>query len=138
MFTAQVYKTAVISLSGIMEELYTAQDVIRRWNQENAERTGKLFMPLADITSATDADVVIGIVGNYIDKTEVIEEAVKAGKKVLLLFSKYQDPENTIPTEQNGVFYFKEKMQGICDCLEYSGKGDFGKMLYEKLAKAWS
>ena len=36
MFTAQVYKIAVLSLSGIMEEAYTVHEVIRRFNQENA------------------------------------------------------------------------------------------------------
>ena len=49
MFTAQVYKVAVLSLSGIMEEVYTAQEVIRKDNQENAERTGKLFLPLEEM-----------------------------------------------------------------------------------------
>lgn len=81
MFTAQVYKVAVLSLSGIMEEVYTAQEVIRKDNQENAERTGKLFLPLAGDATASDSDVVIGIVGNYIEKAEVIEEAVEGGEE---------------------------------------------------------
>jgi len=68
MFTAQVYKTVVLSLSGIMDEVYTAQEVIRRYNHENAEQTGKLYLPLAAEAAASEADVVIGIVGNYIKK----------------------------------------------------------------------
>ncbi len=83
MFKADVYKIAVLSLSGIMEEVYTAQEVISKWNQENAEQTGNLYLPLAAEAAASEADVVIGIVGNYIKKAEVIEEAVKTGKKVL-------------------------------------------------------
>ena len=94
MFTAQDYKVQIVCLSGsgIIEEMYVAQKVIRKYNQENAERTGNLFLPVAMDATASDADVVIGIVGNYIEKAEVIDEAVKAGKKVLLFFSKYQGP----------------------------------------------
>lgn len=43
MFTAKVYKVVVGSLSGIMEEVKVAKEVIRNWNQENAERGGKVF-----------------------------------------------------------------------------------------------
>lgn len=123
-FTAQVYKVAVLSLSGIMEEVYTAQEVIRNWNQENAERTGKLFLSVAEDATASDANVVIGIVGNYIEKADIIEGAVKAGKKVLLFFSKYKDPENTIPAEEKAVQAFKNEMESKCICSEYSGKID--------------
>lgn len=122
MFTAQVYKIAVLSLSGIMEEVYTAQEVIRKYNQENAEQVGKLLLQQVGDAAASDADVVIGIVGNYTEKAEVIEEAVKVGKKVLLLFSKYQDPENTIPAEGKAVEGFKHEMESKCVCCEYNGK----------------
>ena len=97
MFTAQVYKIQIVCLSGIMEETYTAQEVIRKWNQENAERMGKLLLPLAGDATTCDADVVIGIVGNYIEKAEVIDESVKAGKKVLLFFSQYNDEKILFP-----------------------------------------
>ena len=133
MFTAQVYKIAVLSLSGIMEEVFTAQEVIRKWNQENAERTGKLFLPLVGDATASDADVVIGIVGNYIEKVEVIEEGVKAGKKVLLFFSKYQDPENTIPAEGRAVEEFKNEMMSKCVCCEFTSKVDFENRLTETI-----
>lgn len=129
MFTAQVYKIAVLSLSGIMEEVYTAQEVIRNWNQENVERTGKLYLSLSDNSTHRDADVVIGIVGNYIEKAEVIEEAVKVGKKVMLLFSKYQAPENTIPAEGKAVKEFKHEMESKCVCCEYNGKVELEEYL---------
>jgi len=41
----------------------------------------------------------------------VIEETVKAGKKVPLFFSKYQDPENTIPAEGKAVEAFKKEIE---------------------------
>ena len=90
-----------------------------------------MFLLLADSTIAIDADVVIVIVGNYIEKAEVIEEAVKAGKKVILFFSKYQDPENTIPSEEKSVEEFKEKMSKQCCCVEYNGMADFKVALVE-------
>lgn len=135
MFTALVYKVAVLSLSGIMEEVYTAQEVIRNWNQENAEHTGKLFLLETGDAAGRDADVVIGIVGNYIEKADIIEEAVKAGKKVQLFFSKYQDPENTIPTEEKAVEAFKKEMESKCACYEFSGKVDFEMALLRSLNK---
>lgn len=75
------------------------------------------------------SDVVIGIVGNYIEKAEVIEEAVKEGKKVLLFFSKYQDPENTIPAEEKAVQAFKKEMESKCVCCEFNGRVDFENKL---------
>lgn len=47
MFTTQVYKVQIVCLSGIMEEIFVAQEVIKTWNQKNAEQAGKLFLPLA-------------------------------------------------------------------------------------------
>lgn len=133
MFTAQVYKVAVLSLSGIMEEVYTAQEVIRNWNQEYAEHVGKLFLPVVMDATVSEADVVIGIVGNYIEKAEVVEKAVKAGKKVLLFFSKYQDPENTIPAEGKAVDAFKKEMESKCVYFEFNSKTDYESAMTEAL-----
>ena len=47
---------------------------------------------MPETSTPDEADVIMGIVGNYIDnaKFDVIEASVKAGKKVLLFFSEYQ------------------------------------------------
>ena len=37
MFTAKVYKVMIGSLSGAMEEVYLAKEIIRKWNHYNAE-----------------------------------------------------------------------------------------------------
>ena len=118
-----------------MEEVYIAQEVIRKYNQENAEQTGKLFLPVEGDATASDADVVIGIVGNYIEKAEVIEEAVKAGKKELLIFSKYQDPKNTIPVEYKDVEAFRKDMKVKCVCCDFNGKEDLATLLMIQLTK---
>lgn len=44
MFIAKVYRVIVGSLSGAMEEVYLAKETIGKWNQQNAERTGKLYL----------------------------------------------------------------------------------------------
>ena len=133
MFTAKVYRVMVCSLSGTMEEVYVAKDVIRKWNQENAECIGKLFL-LVD-SPMEDVDVLIGIVGNWIDKPERVLQMVEAGKKVKLFFNAFQDPKNTIPTELEEMIAFKEKMQGMCSCEEYNGRDELGRLLVVRMGE---
>ena len=95
MFTVKVYTVMIGSLSGTMEEVFTAKEVVRKFNQENAGGTGKLFLPVEWTTNLEDlqkVDVVIGIVGNWIDNPDFIENCVKAGKKVLLFFNAFKNP----------------------------------------------
>ena len=77
MFTAKVYRIMVGSLSGAMEEVYVAKETIRKWNQQNAERTGKVFMPIEWGTTPEalqNVDVVGGIIGNWIDDAKFVED----------------------------------------------------------------
>ena len=131
MFTAKVYKVMVGSLSGTMEEVYVAKEVIRKWNQENAEREEKLFL-LVD-SPMEEVDVLIGIVGNWLDKPERVLQMVEAGKKVMLFFNAFQDPKNTIPSEMEKMEKFKERMQARCLCREYNGFSMLTQVLDEQL-----
>ena len=136
MFTAKVYNVMVRSLSGIMEEVTVANDVIREWNQQNAERNGKVFLNVDWATKAEDVqkvDVVICIVGNWIENTEFVEECIKSDKRVILFFDAFQDPKNTIESEYNKVVSFKERVQGRCQCLEYRGSVELKKMMEKEL-----
>ena len=132
MFTAKVYKVMVGSLSGTMEEVFAAKETIRKWNLENAERTGKLYLQ-TDWSAKTDAlkdiDVVIGIIGNWIGNTKFIEDCIKEGKQVILFFNAFQDPHNTIPSEHEGVKTFKIQMQSCCFCAEYSSIAELRELL---------
>ena len=124
MFTAKVYTVMIGSLSGAMEEVFTAKEVVRKYNQDNAESSGKLFLPVEWSMKPEDlqkVDVVIGIVGNWIDKPDFIEDCVKAGKKVLLFFNAFQDPKNTIQSEHDEVKAFRKEIQDSCFCTDYSG-----------------
>lgn len=112
------------SLSGTMEEVFTAKEVVRKYNQDNAASSGKLFLPVEWSMKPEDlqkVDVVIGIVGNWIDKPVFIEDCVKAGKKVMLFFNAFQDPKNTIQSEHDEVKAFQNRIQDCYHCVEYRG-----------------
>jgi len=136
MFSAKVFTIMIGSLSGTMEEVYVAKEVVRKWNQLNAESTRKLFMPV-EWTGNPDelqkVDVVIGLVGNYIDNQVFIEDCLKAGKKVTLFFNAYQDPKNTIQSEHDEVNAFKRSVEANCCCIEYRGSTNLAQLLVEKL-----
>ena len=132
MFTASVYKIAVISLSGMMEETYAAKEEVRRWDLSNAQAAGKLFLPVDD---AQAADVLVGIIGNRLEKTELIDESLTAGKRVLLFFNAYNDPKNTIASEAQAVAAFRAAAQARCFCAEYNGVQQLCSLLCEQLSK---
>ena len=96
---------------------------------------GQTLSEVPETSTHGEADVVIGIVDNYIDKTkaDVIEASVKAGKKVLLLFSEYQDPENTIPAESISTQEFRRKMEAKCYCCEFVNKEELKNKLLSAL-----
>ena len=125
------------SLSGSMEEVYAAKEVVREWNQQNAEDTGKMYLHVEWNTKQDviqDVDVLIGIVGNWIEKTALIEDCVKNGKKVLLFFNAFQDPKNTIQSEYDTVRAFRSRMQDYCLCADFTDKNDLGTTLNEQLS----
>ena len=97
------------SLSGTMEDVYAVKNSIYKWNAENAESAGKLFLPQdwsVDV-KADSLDVVIGIVGNWVRDIDFIDKCLSGGKKVLLFFNSLQGPNNTIPSEKEAVRAFR-------------------------------
>lgn len=136
MFTANVYNVMVGSFSGAMEDVYLAKETIRKWNQQNAIRTGKLFMPIdgfSEIEAIQYADVVIGIVDNWMNNPEFIMDCIDAGNKVMLFFNSYHDPANTIPGELNNVRLFYNRIQKLCYCTYYNGVSELGSLLNKRL-----
>lgn len=140
MFTAKVYKVMIGSLSGAMEEVYLAKEIIRKWNQDNAESKGILYMPVEWSTKTEElnkADIVIGIIGNWIDNTAVVEECAQMGKKVILFFQTYHDPKVPIPGEVQKVEEFKGRMQLIYPCHNYSNNVEMEDVLKLRLAELY-
>lgn len=132
MFTAKVYKIMVGSLSGAMEEVYIAKERIRKWNQQNAESTGKVFMPIEWSTAPEvfqNVDVVVGVIDNWIDNSSFIENCLKIGKHVMLFFNTLQDPINTIHGEIENVQMFLNRVQSRCYCANYKGRKEFEDLL---------
>lgn len=93
MFEAKVYTTAILSLSGMMDETHTARQTVSRFNQQHAASTGRLFLP---VDAPQAADVVIGIVDNWDKDTGWVDDCIRQGKHVTLFFSAHQDPNNTL------------------------------------------
>ena len=136
MFTAKVYRIMVGSLSGAMEEVYVAKETIRKWNQQNAERTGKLFMLVEWTAKEEDiplVDVVIGIVDNWIENTKFIENCIEKGKQVMLFFNAIQDPANSIRSEQEQVKSFRDRIQDQSYFACFDGLAELSFFLNKRL-----
>jgi len=133
MFTANVYRVMVCSLSGTIEEVSVVRDVVRRWNQVNAERSGKVYMLVEESAHHDDVDVMICIVGSWVEKTEVVDAFIAAGKKVMLFFNGYHDPKKTIQIEEKDVFVFKHRIQDSCNTDEYKGMDDLKRIVEVEL-----
>lgn len=121
MFEAKVYTTSILSLSGMMDETHTARETVSRFNQQHAASIGRLFLPVVDPQAA---GVVIGIVDNLVKDTAWVDDCIRQGKHVTLLFSAFQDPNNTIPCEHSEVEAFRESLQGRCRCVAYRNSAD--------------
>ncbi len=124
------------SLSGAMEEVHVAKETIRKWNQQNAEREGKVFMPVecaSDPEAIRDVDVVVGVIDNWINNQEVVEECITAGKQVVLFFNAVQDSENTISSEVEKVKVFRERVQCRTFSVSFHSNAEIIYQLNERL-----
>ena len=126
MFEAKVFRVVVASLSGTMEEVFAAKEAVRKWNLENAEKEGRVYLLVEESTKLENVDVFIGVVGNWIEKKVVVEGLINAGKKVMLFFNAFYDPNNTMSSEEHSVKEFKMEMKDVCMCKDYNGIADPG------------
>lgn len=136
MFTAKVYRVMVGSLSGAMEEVYVAKETIRKWNQLNAERAGKMFMPIEWVSEPDviqNVDLVIGIIDNWVDNPEFIEDRIEAGKPVRLFFNAVHDPNNSMHSELESVHSLWNKSHTRCFCVCYNGMKELKDLLCKQL-----
>ena len=60
-------------------------------------------------------------------------EIIRQGKHVTLLFSAFQDPNNTIPCEHSEVEAFRESLQGRCRCVAYRNAAELQQRVTETL-----
>lgn len=136
MFTAKVYKVMVGSLSGAMEEVYVAKETIRKWNQQNAEHTGKVFMPIEwgmTPEAIQNVDIVVAVIDNWVDNPTFVEDCVEAGKQVMLFFYSSQDSTSTISGEFEKVQLFMDKVQSYSHCASYNSYAELIVFMNEQL-----
>lgn len=131
MFEAKVYRVVLSSLGAILAEEYLAKETIQKWNNERAEETGKLFLILPDGTSTTP-DFYVVIIDSFIDPAKV-NMIIAMGLPVLLFFSKYHDPKNSMRTELDAIDAYRSIVQKQCKCLDYEGLKSFSKVLLSSL-----
>lgn len=134
MFKADVYAIAIHSLGAILEEEYLAQITVDKWNKENAEEKGKIFLQV-QASGVIIPDVNIVLINSYVDAAKV-DKIIAEGEKLVLLFSKHHDPRNSMQTELDAIKAYREKVQGTCRCLDYENKADFAKVLIGALEEA--
>lgn len=129
MFTAKVYKICIASPSGAMKEERIAQDVVAKWNCQNGEGCGVVFMqvPLNDFP-----DVCVFVIDNYVDAKKV-ESVIATGANIALFFSMCHDPQNTMGSEIKAIEELRERVQASCVCVDYKNNAYFEKRIIEYL-----
>lgn len=132
MFTAKVYRVLVKGAGNTYEDCYTALKVLEDWNANQGEAKGKVFIPVKpadDQCLLPEVDVLIGIVGSYIQDKGFFKAKVEAGKRVLLFFNDVQNDRNSMKSEIQEVAEFKEQMEPLCTCLSYSDSAGYADAL---------
>lgn len=114
-----------------MEEEHVAHEVINEWNVKRGEETKKVFLAVPN--DATDTpDLYCVIVDSYVDEAKV-NQLIETDKPVVVLFSKYHDPKNSMLTELEQIAAFRETVQVKCSCVDYNGKASFIEALKKEL-----
>lgn len=124
MFNAKVYTVSIPSSGVALEEEYMAREVIARWNMEEGEKHGVVFLTIPRNYGGITLDIYIFAIDNYVDVKKV-ETAIQTDAKVKLFFCSHQDEENTIPAELKEVEALKNNKVPNCVKVSYNGCYDF-------------
>lgn len=124
MYQSKVYTVSIPSSGVALEEKHIAREVISRWNIEEGEKHGVVFLTISNNYRGITPDIYIFVIDNYVDERKV-EAAIQTGAKVMLFFNSHHDEKNTIESEVKAVEAFKKEMKSKCVCCEFSGKADF-------------
>lgn len=125
MFNARVYRICVASVGVAMKEERIAQSVVANWNNKYSEDLGVVFLT---VSNSVIPDIYVFSIDNYIDSSKV-DEAIATGAQVFLLFSKFHDPKNTIPSELEAVNSLRRRVQYDCVCLDYQSLDDLERII---------
>ena len=134
MFNAKVY-TVMIPSSGVaLEEEHIAREVIARWNIEEGEKHGVVFLTVPNNYRGIMPDIYIFAIDNYVD-VQRVEDAIQTGAKVMLFFRSHHDDKNTIGGELKSIDGLLAKVRGTCLCADYNSNNEFAESLLVELSK---
>ena len=132
MYQAKVY-TVTIPSSGVpLEEEHIAREVIARWNIEEGEKHGVVFLTIPNNYIGITPDIYIFAIDNYMDEQKV-EAAIQTGVKVMLFFRSHHDDKNTMESELKRIEAFRESVMDIAICIDYSSINKFTELVKESL-----
>ena len=109
------------------------KEIIQKWNNERAEKTGKLFL-IQQESAATTPDLYIIIIDIYVDTVKV-EKIIAKGKPIVFFFSKYHDPCNSMQVEIDKIKEFEKSMIVKYCCIDYNAAHELYKTLVSMLDK---
>ena len=135
MYQAKVYTVSIPSSGVALEEEHIAREVIARWNIEEGEKHGVVFLTIPSNYRGITPDIYIFAIDNYVDEQRV-EAAIQTGAMVMLFFRSHHDEKNTIESEVKKNEAFRKRVEGICICVDYNNNSKFESCLCDKLCNS--
>ena len=132
MFNAKVYTVSILSSGIALEEEHIAREVIARWNIEEGEKHGVVFLTISSNDRGVTPDIYIFTIDNYVDEQKV-ETSIHTGAKVMLFFRSHHDDNNTIESELKKIIQFQKRVEHVCSCANYGNNSTFEALLRFKL-----
>ncbi len=160
MYQANVYKIMIGSPSDIKEEVQTAIDVLKHWNNLHSEQNKIVLLPLhwsfssyptmgrnpqksLDKQMVEKSDLMVCIFGTRLGSptdteisgtVEEINEHRKIGKDVMVFFKKSADDVYSMdPKQLQKIVEFRESIKNDALWCDFSDENDFKQKLEDKL-----
>ena len=154
MFIANTYRIMIGSPSDIIEEVAIAKKIIIDWTILNADTQRTVLLPLHWQDNAypgfgshpqkmlnkqlvEKSDMLVCIFGSKIGTAtdtsdsgsiEEIEEHVKMGKHVMILFKRYADLSGITPEQLQKLNEFKKRIQSQALWVEFKDSSEYAEV----------
>ncbi len=133
MIIAKVYTISIPSSGVALEEEHIAREVIARWNIEEGEKHGVVYLAIPNNYRDITPDIYLFVIDNFVDEQKV-EVAIQTGAKVMLFFRCHHDEKNTIDSEVKKIEVFRERAKDRSVCVDYNNNSKFEEALNSILA----